>query len=88
MTEGLIEPPLAAKEMVVLPCEGIDLPVKQNPSFNTGRETPAHSPFYKITHEISDEELRSIAGEKQVGKEVHKPISYPSPVRTAKEKKI
>jgi hypothetical protein len=55
--------------------------------FNTGRETPVQPPFDKITHEISDKKLRSTAGEKQVGKEVHKPISYPSPFRTAKEKK-
>jgi len=44
-------------------------------------------PFDKITHEISDKEFRIVAGEKQVGKKVQKPISYPSPFRTAKEKK-
>jgi hypothetical protein len=55
--------------------------------FNTGREAPVQPPFDKVTHEISDKEFRSAAGEKQVGKKVHKPISYPSPFRTSKEKK-
>jgi hypothetical protein len=87
MTEGMIEPALAPKEMLVLPCEGIDPPVKQNPLFNTGRETAVQLPFDKITHQISNKESRRTAGEIQVGKKVHKPISYPSPFRTAMEKK-
>jgi hypothetical protein len=86
-TEGLIEPPLAAKKMLVLACKGIDFPVQQNPPFNTGGKTPVQPPFDKITHEISDKEFRSVAGEKQVGKKVHKPISYPFPFRAAREKK-
>ena len=48
--EEFIEPPLAAKKMTVLSCKGIDFPVKQNPSFNTGRKTSVEPPFDKITH--------------------------------------
>jgi hypothetical protein len=70
-TEGFIEPPLAPKKMPVLACEGINFPVQQNPSFNTGRETPVQPPLDKITHEISNKDSRSVAGKKQMGKKVH-----------------
>jgi hypothetical protein len=86
-TKGLIEPLLAAKKMEVLARKGIDFPVKQNPLFNTGRETPAELTFDKITHEISNKDFRSVTREKKVGKKIHKLISYPSPVRVARGKK-
>jgi hypothetical protein len=87
-TEGLIEPPLAAKKMEVLACKGIDFSVKYNPPCNTGRETPVQPPFDKITHKISHKEFRSLAGEKKVSKKIHKPISCFSPQSPKGEKSI
>jgi len=84
--ETWIEPALAAKEISVLSCEGIDFPVKQNPLFDIGRETPVQPSLDKIAHEISDKDSRNTVRQKQVGKKVQNrsPIFFPSELQRRK----
>ncbi|MND07466.1 hypothetical protein D3C83_294510 [compost metagenome] len=51
--------------------ERIDPPMLGDPFTNGGRKPLAQRPLHEVAGEISDQRLRRIAGEKEVGQVVH-----------------